>query len=102
MNIHTKTKTLIIILILNIACTQVYNTTTQEEYSTIGEALQIGNVNSGDIIQVDEGVYTETFTIDLPITLEGNVGAIIDASNHSNAISIMGNNIFSFRSRFTC
>ena len=84
-------KTLITILILNIACSQVFNATLDSQHNTIGEALQ--NATSGNIIQVSANSYAESFTIDIPITLEGAPGAIIDASNESNAISIMGNNI---------
>ena len=86
-----KMKTLITILTLNIACTQVFNTTLETQYSTIGEALQ--NAESNNLIQVSSGTYAESFTIDIPITLEGDTGAEIDASNESNAISIMGNDI---------
>lgn len=86
-----KMKTLITILILNIACSQVFNATLGTQHSTIGEALQ--NATSGNVIQVSANSYAESFTIDIPITLEGSPGAIIDASNESNAISVIANNV---------
>ena len=91
MNIHTKIKTLIILLIPTFIYPQVFNTSLGTQYSTITEALQ--DANASNLIQVSGGVYAESFTIDMPITLEGDAGAVIDASNDSNAISIMGNNI---------
>ena len=86
-----KIKTLTTILILNITLSQVFNTSLGTEHNTIGEALQ--NATSGNFIQVSSGTYPESFTINIPITLEGDTGAQIDASNESNAISIMGDNI---------
>ncbi|MAX10102.1 MAG: hypothetical protein CMG13_04475 [Candidatus Marinimicrobia bacterium] len=86
-----KMKILITILILNIACSQVFNTTQGTEHSTITEAIQ--NAAANDYISVTPATYTESFTIENAITLEGQTGVIIDASNQSNAISIIGNNI---------
>ena len=91
MNIHTKIKTLTIILISTFIYPQVFNTTSGTQYSTITDALQ--DASASDLIQVSEGIYAESFTIDIPITLEGDANAVIDASNESNAISIMGNDV---------
>ena len=87
-----KMKTLIIILTLSIAYSQVFNTTqNNQEYSTIGAAVQ--DANEGDYISVSAGTYAESFTIETALTLQGQTGVTIDAMNQSNAISIMGDDI---------
>ena len=52
-----KMKILITILILNIACSQVFNTTQGTEYPTITEAIQ--NAAANDYISVTPATYTD-------------------------------------------
>ena len=58
-----KMKTLITILILNITFSQVTVTPGGIVYNTIGEALQ--NATDGSVLQVADGTYAESFTIDI-------------------------------------
>ncbi len=82
---------LITILLLNLTFSQVYNTSTGTEYSTLAQAVYFAN--AGETIQATPGNYSGSLYIDKSLNIEGSPGSVIDASNQYFGVLIASNDI---------
>lgn len=70
----------------------ITDNTTHTTYSTIQAAVSAAN--SGDTIEVGAGTYQEAVTINTPLSLVGDAGAVLEVNTTTqNGITIFANNV---------
>ena len=71
----------------------VYNTRTQENFSSIQEAIDDPDTINGDTIIVGEGIYTENVAVTKRLTIKSANGAIVKfkAKNENRSVFVINN-----------